>query len=550
MLKIINGRVYDPEQGIDGEILPIYVAEDGKICAPPPDERICQILDAAGCAVMAGGVDIHSHISGTKVNSARSMCPEDHYDHFKMSTAETRAGTGYTVPTSFYTGYEYAGLGYTTVFEAAVPPLEARHAHEELTDIPILDTGAYTMMGNNHMLMQILVEKDPVGRKERLRDLVSWLLTSTKGYAVKVVNPGGVESWKWRQGIQNLDSPTPPFGVTPRQILLGLAETVRELGLPHGMHLHCNHLGEAGNFSTTLETIKTLEGLPFHLTHLQFHSYGVTKKGGIKSAAHILAEYINEHPHITFDVGQLVFGPATTMTADAPMQYRLHALTGHKWINNDVEMESGAGVVPMLYKASSLVNAIQWCIGLELMLLVQNPWQVMLTTDHPNAGPFCAYPQIIRLLMDRDYRAEQISAINPRALKYTCLAQIDREYTLAEIAVVSRAAAAKALGLPHKGNLRIGSHGDIAIYRIQENKQAMFAGPAYVLKDGETVIRGGQAVKSFEGRRFMVQPEREAALPPDLAKQFHQFYSIALSNFPVEDVYINRPEVIRCKETV
>jgi formylmethanofuran dehydrogenase subunit A len=332
--------------------------------------------------------------------------------------------------------------------------------------------------------------------------------------------------------------------------LLGLAETVRELGLPHGMHLHCNHLGEAGNFSTTLETMKTLEGLPFHLTHLQFHSYGATKKGGIKSAAHILAEYINEHPQITFDVGQLVFGPATTMTADAPMQYRLHAWTGHKWINNDVEMESGAGVVPMLYKPTSLVNAIQWCIGLELMLLVQNPWQVMLSTDHPNAGPFCAYPQIIRLLMDRDYRAEQIAAINPRALKYTCLAQIDREYTLAEIAVVSRAAAAKTLGLPQKGNLRIGSHGDIAIYRIKENRQAMFANPAYVVKDGEAVIRGGHAVKSFEGRRFIACPEHEAALPPDLAKQFHQSYSIALSNFPVEDAYVNRPEVIKCKETV
>jgi formylmethanofuran dehydrogenase subunit A len=380
--------------------------------------------------------------------------------------------------------------------------------------------------------------------------LVSWLLTSTKGYAVKVVNPGGVESWKWRQGIQNLDTPVPPFGVTPRQILLGLAETVRELGLPHGMHLHCNHLGEAGNYSTTLETMKTLDGLPFHLTHLQFHSYGLTKKGGIKSAARVLAEYLNEHPHITFDVGQLVFGPAITMTADAPMEYRLHVITGNKWINNDVEMESGAGVVPIYYKPSSLVNAIQWCIGLELMLLVQNPWQIMLTTDHPNAGPFCAYPHIIRLLMDRDYRAEHLSAINPRALKYTELAQINREYTLAEIAVVSRAAAAKTLGLPHRGNLRNGSLGDIAIYRMQENKQAMFTKPAYVIKDGDIVIREGEAVKSSEGRRIYVHPDHDAALPPDLARQFNQFYSITIGNFPVQDAYVHKPEVIACKKTV
>ncbi|MDR1650163.1 MAG: formylmethanofuran dehydrogenase subunit A, partial [Synergistaceae bacterium] len=429
MLKIINGSVYDPVQGLSGQIGAVCVGDDGKICAMPPDDRPCEIIDASGCAVMAGGVDIHSHIAGTKVNSARSMCPEDHYDHFKPHTDATRAGTGFTVPTSFYTGYEYAGLGYTTVFEAAVPPLEARHAHEELLDVPIIDTGAYTLMGNNYMVMQILAEEDPEARRERLRDLVSWLLAATKGYAVKVVNPGGVESWKWAQGIQDLDTQVPPFGVTPRQIMTGLAETIRDLGLPHGMHLHCNHLGEAGNSVTTLETMRALDGLPFHLTHLQFHAYGRNKKGSLKSAAQELADYINDHPNVTCDVGQMVFGPATTMTADAPMQYRLHVVTGHKWINNDVEMESGAGVVPLLYKPAALVNAIQWCVGLELLLLVKNAWQIILTTDHPNAGPFSAYPQIIRLLMDRDYRASQMEALNPRAVNYTVLAQLRREYT-------------------------------------------------------------------------------------------------------------------------
>jgi formylmethanofuran dehydrogenase subunit A len=548
MLKIINGAVYDPERGINGEIGTVCVGSDGKICEIQTDAP-CEVVDAAGCAVMAGGVDIHSHIAGTKVNSARSMCPEDHYDHFKPHTATTRAGTGFTVPTSFYTGYEYAGLGYTTVFEAAVPPLEARHAHEELLDVPIIDTGAYTLMGNNYMVMQILAEEDPAARRERLRDLVSWLLDSTRGYAVKVVNPGGVESWKWAQGIQNLDTPVPPFGVTPRQIMTGLAETIRDLGLPHGMHLHCNHLGEAGNYITTLETMRALDGLPFHLTHLQFHAYGQSKKGSLKSAARELADYINEHPNVTFDVGQMVFGPATTMTADAPMQYRLHVVTGHKWINNDVEMESGAGVVPLQYKPTSLVNAIQWCIGLELLLLVKNPWQVILTTDHPNAGPFSAYPQIIRLLMDRDYRAAQMEALNPRVGKYTVLAQLQREYTLEEIAVITRSAAAKTLGLAQRGNLRAGSAGDIAVYRIQEDKERMFREPAYVFKDGAPVVRDGKAVQSPQGRRLVVRLDGDAALPDDLAQEFHNYYSITLANFPVQDEYIPRPEVISCKRT-
>ena len=413
--------------------------------------------------------------------------------------------------------------------------------------MPILDTGAYTVMGNNHMVMQVLAEKDPIGRKERLRDLVSWLLSSTKGYAIKAVNPGGVENWKWRQDVQSLDTPVEPFGVTPREIIVGLAGTARELGLPHGLHLHCNHLGKPGNYATTLETMKALDGLPFHLTHLQFHSYGINKKGGYTSAARILADYINEHPQVTFDAGQLVFGPAVTMTSDAPMEYRLHRLTGSKWVNNDVEMETGAGVVPMCYKASSPTNSTQWCIGLELMLLVNNPWQVMMTTDHPNAGPFTAYPQIIQLLMDRDYRLEQLSNINPLALRRTELAQITREYTLEEIAIVSRSAAARTLGLSKKGNLCYGSHGDIAIYRLQDDKQAMFSEPAYVLKDGAVVIRDGKPVLSPQGSRILVGLDRDVALPADLVEQFEKYYSIALENFPVEDDYTRKPEVIPCR---
>lgn len=38
------------------------------------------------------------------------------------------------------------------------------------------------------------------------------------------------------------------------------------------------------------------------------------------------------------------------MTGDGPWQFRLHGLTGNKWVNSDVEMEAGAGVVLYIYK--------------------------------------------------------------------------------------------------------------------------------------------------------------------------------------------------------
>jgi formylmethanofuran dehydrogenase subunit A len=557
MLKIINGQIYDPANGINGEVKDLYI-QDEKIIKGSglhlnptqgvnsfaPDGR--KVLDATGCAVFPGGVEIHSHVAGPKVNSARIMFPENHYEHFRAGTQATRSGTGYTVPSTFLTGYLYAELGYTTIFEAAVPPLKARQAHEELLDIPLLDKGFYTLMGNNYMMMKILSEPDPQGRQERLRTLVVWLLRSSKGYAVKAVNPGGVESWKWGRGATGLDSPVPPFGVTPRQIMLGLVEAVEGLHLPHPLHLHVNHLGEPGNVETTLETMHTLEGHRVHFTHLQFHAYGSTERGGIKSAAPQIAEYLNRHPEFTCDAGQIVFGPATTMTADAPVQFNLHRLTGGKWGNSDIEMETGSGIVSITYRPDNLVNAIQWSIGLELLLLVKNPWQIFLTTDHPNAGPFTAYPEIIRLLMDADYRRDWLGKLHPQARRHTNLMEINREYTLAEIAIITRAGQARALGLHHKGHLGAGAQADVAVYRLQDDKQAMFSRPAYVLKDGELIVRDGEVLRDCPGRTLYVNPEGDTRLPSDLVDNFSNYYTVALSNFPVEEDYVVRSEVIPC----
>jgi formylmethanofuran dehydrogenase subunit A len=545
VLKIANGRVFDPQNGVKGEVKDIYV-RNGKIVESLPDAD-CSVIDAAGCVVMPGGIEIHSHIAGAKVNSARSMCPEDHYDHFKLHTGSTRAGVGYTVPTSFYTGYEYSRMGYTTVFEAAVPPLEARHAHEELNDVPNVDSGMYTLMGNNYIAMKIMQDSDEAARRQRLRDYVAWLLMSSRGFAIKAVNPGGVESWKWAKGAVDLDTQVDPFGVSPRRIITELAMAAQDLKLPHGLHLHANHLGEAGNVETTLATLKTLDGLPFHLTHLQFHSYAKTKNGGVKSGAREIADFFNSHPHLTFDLGQIVFGPATTMTADSPMEHHLHRLTGNKWINADIEMETGSGIVPMKYRPSVLINAVQWCIGLELMLLLKNPWQAVLTTDHPNAGPFTAYPQIIRLLMDKDYRSAMQSKLHPRAAQRTCLAELDREYTLDEIAVITRAAPARILGLTEKGHLGRGARADIAVYRDQADKEIMFSFPACVLKDGQLVVRDGEPLQTFTGRRLVVDPDAGPVLSPDLADDFRNYYSVELGNFAVQEHYLPRPETIPCR---
>src|SRR4051812_23943025 len=125
LLKIAGGTVYDPANAVDGVVADLWV-RDGKVVAPPaePDARPDRILDARGLVVMPGGVDMHAHIAGPKVNLARKMRPEDRRKAPPVRrTPLTRSGTTGSVPSTFATGYLYAGLGYTTAFDAAIPPL-------------------------------------------------------------------------------------------------------------------------------------------------------------------------------------------------------------------------------------------------------------------------------------------------------------------------------------------------------------------------------------------------------------------------------------------
>jgi formylmethanofuran dehydrogenase subunit A len=542
MKAILNGRVYDPLNGVNGEIRDIWM-EDGHIIPPVDTVRDgVDVLDATGLVVMPGGVDIHSHIVGAKVNAGRKFRPEDHRDHVRARTSISRSGSGYTVPTTHLTGYLYAEMGYTTVMEAATAPLVARHTHEELDDTPILDTGAYITMGNNHFIMNCIRD----GEREKARDYVAWLLEATKGYGIKIVNPGGVENWKSGQNVSELDDQVIGFGVTPRQILATLSWANDELGLPHVPHIHTINLGQSGNARTTVETIEALEGQRAHICHLQFFSYGGEPGKLPRSSAAQVATAVNKHHKLTVDIGQVIFGEATTMTSDGPLQYRLRQLTGHKWLNDDVENETGGGVVPVLYKRGNLFNAAQWITGMELFLLIEDPWRVFLTTDHPNGGPFFYYPHVIRLLMDRDFRAEALARLPSRARKNALLQELDREYSLYEIAIITRAGTARALGLKNKGHLGVGADADVTMYAPSDDREAMFAHPRYVLKDGEIVVRDGQLVTERPGRTLYVEPPYDQAIKADLRTYFEECYTMSFDNYPVSSEYLCNGERIPC----
>jgi formylmethanofuran dehydrogenase subunit A len=516
MLRIAAGRVYDPANGIAGEVRDVCV-QDGKIVADVPAHA--RRIDARGMVVMPGGVDIHAHIAGPKVNAARKLAPE-----------------GSIVPSTFATGQRYALLGYTTVVEAAAPPLAARHTLAEIRDTPIIDAAFLVLMGNNLPLFE-LIRSEPA----RVREAIAWWLQATGGYGVKLVNPGGVEMWKRGNGnVTSLDDEGP--GVTPRQVIETIAGAVHDLGLPHPVHVHCNNLGVPGNWRTTRDTLRTLEGRRAHLAHLQFHAYGGRPGGRPRSRAPELAEHINAHPELSADVGQVMFGPAMTMTADAPVSAVLREITHGKWVNADTEAETGCGIVPFTYRERNYVHALQWGIGLELFLLSRDPWRIVLSTDHPNGGSFLSYPRLIRLLMDREFRNEEIRRVNGQAMKRTVLLDdLDREYTLEEITVITRAGPARLLGMPDKGHLGVGADADITVYDDRADREEMFASPRYVIKDGRPVVEDGELRAAGPGRLLRVGTEYDQSIEPTLEKLFEDRYSVQFASYPVQEPWLLEP---------
>jgi len=354
-----------------------------------------------------------------------------------------------------------------------------------------------------------------------------------------VVNPGGISAFKFNQRRLNLDENHQHYQVSPREVLQSLSRAVHELGIAKPLHVHCNNLGAAGNFETTLNTMGASNGLPMHLTHIQFHSYGTEGDKKFSSAAAQIAEALNKNKNITADVGQILFNQTVTASGDSMMQH-LNAKHANpkKSVIMDIECDAGCGVLPFKYRDQNYVNALQWAIGLEIFLSVEDPWRIFLTTDHPNGAPFTSYPHLIRLLMDKTFRNEAFAKLNLDAQSMSNLTSLNREYSLYEIAIMTRAGASKLIGLNDRGHLGVGANADITVYTDQENREAMFAKPDYVFKNGELVVKNGTIVKVVWGATHTAKPAFDIGVEKDLKDYFDRYQTIGLDNFKISDAEI------------
>lgn len=542
LTRLAGGRVIDPVH--DRDAVGDVWLRDGRIIDPPDDARPDTTYDATGKIVMAGAIDIHSHIAGWNVNTARLLLPEYHRAAAPRPAATPLSYAGWS---TFETGCCYATMGFTTVVEPAVSPHYALHAHLELADTPIIDKATLAVLGNDDYLLSLLHAKES---EAAIEDYVAWILDMSRSIGIKVVNAGGAAAFKENARAFSLDDIVPHYGVSSRQIVKALQRAVNTLGVPHPLHVHCNNLGLAGNVDTALATIAAAEGLPMHLAHLQFYGYGTEGERRFSSAAAQLAEAVNASTEVTVDVGQVMFGPTVTISSDVLRQFNARSRARpKKWLILDGDA-NGAGIVPYDYRRGDFHNAVQWAVGLELFLLIDDPWRVFFTTDHPNGAPFTAYPEIFALLMSRDLRAKWIADLPEAAMVVTTLPSITREYTLPEIAAMTRAAPARLFGLSDRGHLGAGAVADIAVYENDVDRAKMFRAAALVFKDGELVVRDGTVMRQPFGRALTVVPQRDRAIDRRMRDYYEERYGLSDELFKVPAHALGRPEpfeVVPCR---
>ena len=505
MIVIRGAEVYDPAHGIRGEVRDVWIDGDRIVASPQSPEEF-QVLDAHGCFIAPAGVEIHTHVAGYGLNAARRFLLGQEIESDSL------------LPSARVAAQRYLELGYTTVMDAASSPLFSRSTLSDLQNMPGVDCGSYTLMGDHKLLLKSL----ETGNMQYMQDMIAWLLLVSGGYAVKLVNPGAATAWKANQPAPGLDDPIGAGDLTQRKIILSVVAAVNSMKLPHPVHLHAAKLGQPGNYQVFCDTVKALEGQRVHLCHIQFYGYGMDDKGGYTSAAEEIVKAIESNKQLTVDVGQVIPGMAMAITSDTSALDYLRRITHKPWISKQIEAEGGINTLPLEYLPTDPSSAVQWATGLELLLRFPDPTRMFLTTDHPNGGSFMAYPQVIEWLMSKSSREAMLAKLHKAGKQKSGLADCSREYTISEIIAMTSWGPAIALGLKDRGHLGDGGLADIRCYKKGMNIKAMFEHPVWVIRRGKVAYKNENSFQSSSGKLLVIHPgwdrERQKQIHRELGK--------------------------------
>ena len=247
--------------------------------------------------------------------------------------------------------------------------------------MPILDHGAYVMLGNDELLLRMLAERRRTSSASATTS--AGRSTPAKAMGVKVVNPGGISAFKFNQRKLDVDERAralaghaAPGGAHAGA---GAARAGRAASAAHPRQQPRRgrqHRSPRWRRSTRSKACRA------HLTHVQFHATAPKGRSKFSSAALQLAEAVNAQPErlASTSARSCSARPSPRRATRCASMRNADLASPRKWIGADIECDAGCGVVPFRYREQSYVNALQWAIGLEIFLLVQRP--VARGADH------------------------------------------------------------------------------------------------------------------------------------------------------------------------
>jgi formylmethanofuran dehydrogenase subunit A len=100
---------------------------------------------------------------------------------------------------------------------------------------------------------------------------------------------------------------------------------------------------------------------------------------------------------------------------------------------------------------------------------------------------------------------------------------------------MTRAGPARSLGLKDRGHLGIGASADITVYEDLADREAMFATPVFVFKNGDLVVKSGKIVKVVQGATHVARPDFDRSIEKSLRSYFERYHTVGFDNFKLSD---------------
>lgn len=460
-IQIRNGTVYDPANGIEGEKMDIFVC-DGKIVGEIKPDKI---IDATDKTVMAGGIDVHSHVATYGLNLARFT---------------------FGFPTVGEIGYAYALMGYTHVNEPLMTLNTASYVHHELSSIPLVDTSALLVLSLYDIDKEIRE-----GDKASVKSALPLLLDLTKSIGIKIYD---IRVKYAKKGFFYRD-------IDVTKCLKFFYELVKEPTIL--LRTYPELLDEDTSVLRGFCMAHIGSGIEDDARYEA--AIEILKKGGAVDLG-IVSPYQDEDVNM-----RIGYGAAT-----------------EKFMSMDIGLEQPLIFSEVDEKREGNNKSLRFALDALEYLPSSN---ISFSTDSPSGCLFSSYPKLFAWLLSRGNRKELMP---------------DVEYSLYELAEITRTNPARQLGLENKGHLGIGADADIAIYDMDENTggrelEKRLGNCSFLLKGGEVIIKEGKLNKERARKEtFYFVPEvKEKAYKSELIERICNRRSFRAEHLRVDKCFLH-----------